>query len=326
MCWELADVGISDAQDTVVDPYGWQGSGDPVWANNQVNSLWLQNPSVGTNPAILPRGTVLPIPPIPRWRRVVDDSQATFQNGANCAWEPRTVAAAYNGQMRQILPIANGTAACWVRWPRPALSSGTYHLYATVPAGFVTALDAAEAAVYTIRREVWPDPPIYEDNQALVSQRDTLEGNALNGGHVYLGAYYFRGGEADEFISLSYVISGVVTANTRLGADAILFVPGNAMDSYIPYAVRGYGGSPPNTATPTPSPIPTATHTPTPIPLTRTPTPSRTVTRTPTPPLSPTRTATRTATRTPTPTVTLTPLPTNCVPLPCPGVGGPGRP
>lgn len=181
----------NDADRSVVDPYGWRGPGAPVWANNQVNSLWVQYPHVGANPAVLPGGTALAIPTLSTSSATVDDTQAIIVNNPPaCSWTEISLNTAHNGQMRRIQPKSTGTNDCTVKWPRPAnLRAGRYRVYVNIPSDFVTPnSDATDGAIYTVAYGVWLDgQTLIQTARAIVSQSDVLSGNTYLSGKAYIG-------------------------------------------------------------------------------------------------------------------------------------------
>jgi len=241
-------IGTPDIQDSVIDPYGWVPTSAPVWANNQRNSLWIQPPFVGTNPAILPRGTALPQITQAPSQTVLDDSIATF-TATGCTWTEINNSIATNGQMRYTIPINSGTAGCTVRWRPPTnLPRGVYQVWVKVPyVGLWTSDQYADGAIYEIKHYLETQPTVSANERVIVSQQEVVISGSWLNGQIYLGSYFFAGLGADEYILLSNLITGTVATDGRLVADSIIL----ALER--PVATP----TPTRTSTNTPPPTPT---------------------------------------------------------------------
>lgn len=332
-----AYVGTSDAQSSVVDPYGWTPASTPVWTNNQRNSLWLQRPSVGSNPAILPRGTALPALTQAPSKTFLDDNAASIISG-NCSWTEISNATATNGQMRFTNPVNTGTAGCSIRWrPLSSLQRGVYQVWVQVPSvGSWTASQYADGAIYEIRHHLESQPGVSTHERVIMSQREVIESGSWLNRQIYLGSYFFAGLGADEYVLLSNLVTGTAPSDARLVADSIILAlergvatptstrtstrtPTATATLYLPHkryvplilnnccGTTGGQGYPPPGARGVPTevlpPPPSATLGAYPGLVTDTATPTPTVSTTPTP--SPSRTVTSTRT----PRLTRTPRP-----------------
>lgn len=240
-----AYVGSSDIQNSVVDPYGWTPASAPLWANNQRNSLWVQRPPVGANPAILPRGTALPALTQAPSQTILDDNTATIVS-SGCSWTEINNVTATNGQMRYTIPVNTGSPGCSVRWrPTSGLQRGVYQVWVRVPSvDSWTASQYADGAIYEIKHHLESQPGVSAYERIILSQQEVITSGAWLNRQIYLGSYSFAGLGADEYILLGNVVTGTVTSNGRLVADSIVLGLERAVA--------------------TPTPTRTATHTPTP--------------------------------------------------------------
>ncbi len=239
--------GTNDVQASVVDPYGWTAGGTPVWGNNQSNSLWVQRPHVGANPAILPGGTALPnIVQAPN-PTILDDGSAVVNN-TSCTWTVMNNAVATNGQMRYVSPSGAGSDGCYVRWNVPAsLPAGVYQVWVRIPNVSTWTNDQySDGAIFGIQHHLENSPTTSKYEQAIVSEQEAVVGAGYLSDHkMYVGSYFFAGGNSNEYVYLGNVVAGVVSANTRLLADSVILAPERL--------------APTPTATRTRTPTPTAT-------------------------------------------------------------------
>lgn len=200
----------------VVDPYGWTGGGTPVWAGNQLNSLWVQNPD--TNGGWLyPDGepienTLTLLGGIP-----VDDGDPNFVSTGT--WTVASENSATNGSMRYAIPVTTGTATASVRWNLPTGSPrGPYKVYVHITVKIIANNATSENAIYEIQSSGGD-----ELDQAIVVQAQYPNtGNPPD--WAYIGSYYFYG-TGNEYVRLTNLTPNDSALNPRLGADSVMFVP-----------------------------------------------------------------------------------------------------
>jgi len=319
---------VADPSGKSVDPYGWTGEFADPWPYNQVNTLWVNLPSVvpfyGSPRSVLPAGDPLALPAAVTNPLLVDDASAGFSASPASCWTVAATASgqAVNGSMRYVRPVISAPATCTARWAFPTgQPAGSYAVYVHLPGVHNT----SEGALYTIAHAGRLDT-------LVVNQATFPNPYYVADGWLYIGAFDFSA-SGSQYVSLSNLTQDTAASylTRELGADAIRFVRQFAPTPTLTASV---------TQTPTPSQTPSRTLTPTNTPtasatpsytpsatssLTRTPTASHTptVSRTPsrtlssTPGASPTRsrtptrsgtyTRTTTSSRTPTRTRTSTP-------------------
>lgn len=240
-------VGTGDVQFSVVDPYGWLPTRAPAWNNNQRNSLWVRYPHAGPTPYFVPGGTATPLPTIPPTQDIVDDSDAVITNNPpTCSWLPMlNTGIAYGDNMHYIIPVGSGNDSCSVKWNRPAdLPTGIYRLYVHVPIVYLDGWSSdkySDGAIYIIQHSNRNAPYQRQQDQAIVSQREVIEGSdyLIPEGYVYIGSYFFVGGSADEYIYLGNVTTGPVASDTKLVADNVIFGLEQLITSvYMPITVK----------------------------------------------------------------------------------------
>lgn len=296
---------IRDGNGNYIDPYGWEGIGNPVWAPQQTYSLWQDGyvPSTTSSPVyadVVPAGDPpldAPAPTNPPTDLVVDDGLDAFQQ--TCASESIPNANANGGASFYILATNDPAAQCTVTWTLVNQPAGYYQVYVSIPEdlspGDANYRPLVDDVVYTVNSASGISYQVRLSQENLASATDGAANN-----WVYIGQYQFDG--ANNTVVLSNKTEQ--NSNTRYVAiDAVLFLP--------------IGQSPQPTPTNRPTFTPTSTYTFTPT-NTFTFTPTSTGTFTPTltptsPPSStftPSPTSTSTATHTSEPGVVCTPTPT----------------
>lgn len=246
---------------TVVNPYGWIGTGTDPWVEPGGGptsyDLWAVYPAISSGQYPGAASTPLPTPYLNDSRLNLDDSSELFHVYQNCWLEQADPEGYYGGyhwtEMNQTpIPIETPPApdsVCQVSWEIPdfdGLFGGEYDVFVYVPE-FATSLSANYDVVSASGTDY---------SQAVVVQAayplgtPTLTPPAFGGQHTaYIGRYQLdmNGGE-----SIVLGNAGLeMTDGQLVVADMVSLIPANPNHENI-YLSTNYAGSLSNQGTPVP--------------------------------------------------------------------------